>query len=950
MRSKIAAFFGNTVDKRGLLPSTFFALLAAIRFAPHTAELDTFDRVIGISVIEGVDVSARMLRFFSWYLIIIPIAFLAGCLLTGFIIKLYEKNAGEKELSECLSFIRSLSVVGIAAEAMTLTNLFYLSENDGLILVLKILTFAFGAVFVYGVTCKFNGISFGAFKLSLFITFTLYVSSSIFTDGRKSMYISAAVFAAVFIAFLLSGFVHKRDRLIAFSKRGLILLSFFPAAAALFSELTNILNQYNVFVSRKKIVLAGIFAAFVIAAALVAVLRRKSGSEVKWERAVYPALIVGVLLIANLPSLQTVVNTDLFEQANHGMLTYDLFAYGKIPVIESFDGHMLRSSWTGIIYGLLNQDTVGASFVPYLGLNNVVFAIIGYCILSRFFDKDFALLAVLFIPYPLNVSFGVISVLALMRASEKNTFTGWLLFWLSLVAVTLYEFPQGVSFGVGTFVTVIILFVFSKTKFSAKNVLLSLAVTLSAFAALFFGICLIKGIPAFDRIKEFLSLLASNTNWAYSTMGSPYLFAYALIYVLMPITMLGVFIYSVYKLRNADGGKIHSLCVAEIALAAAYFANFSRALGRHCVAEMHIALCLWTAPLALALFFAIAKPRIKLSAFTAVTASVAIVSLLLVVNKNYKNEAPAAVAANRIKGGIFAADTDSKVQRVVLSDEMKEKTEYITDAINLLMTEEGETYIDFTGQTLLYALSGKEKPVYVNQSPQHLSGEYTQEAFIKEANEKNCVFALVNLNTDLPYYKLDGILNGYRYYKVSEYIWGNYTPVAAAGDYAFLCRNDKLGELSGRIEKAIISGKLLCLNKYDFSPELRDYKLGELPYLWGNHDVKKAYLNPIVSSSAGRLLNVDATFDRSKGNYIMIDIHALRDTSVTTAVYVPNRGEVCRFTFNVKKGDATYLLRVSADMSWYYEDSLAIQTAPTDNSEEDDAVITVNSQSILKGD
>lgn len=949
MKSKIKAFFGRTIDKRGLLPSIFFACLAAFCLAPRTAELHSFHRIIGISVVEGIDVSARMLRFFTWYLLIIPIAFLIGCILTGTIIKRYEKEADKRELTDCLCFIRDLSIVGLAAEAMALINRFSITKSDQLVLLLAMFVFAFGAIFVYGTTYRLHRISFGDFKLLLFAAFTFYISSSLFLNGRKPLYFTAAVFAVSFITFWIAHHIHKRDQIAALSKYGLLVFSFFPAAAALFVELTNILNQYNIFVNRKKLCLAIIFAAFALIAFLISVIRRHIKAEIPWERVVYPALVIGILLIANLPSLQTVVSTDLFEQANHGMLTYDLFAYGKVPIIESFDGHMLNYSWTGIIYGLLNSDIIGASFIPYNGLNYVVLGIIAYFLLARFFGRDFALLSVLFIPYPLNVSFGVVSVLALLKATEKNTFSRWLVFWISLVAVTLYEFPQGVSFGVGTVVTVIVLFVVSCKKPDVKNVLTSLAVTLASFAVIFFGICLIKNIPVFERVKEFLALLASNVNWAYPSLGDPSLFAYALVYVLMPLTMLGLFIYTVYRLRTTDDKAIHAACIAEIALVAAYFTNFSRALGRHCVWEMKIELCLWTAPLALALFFSILKPKIKLQAFTVVTISAAIIITLTRTNTNYKNNASVIAAVDRINSGIVAADTDSKVQRVVLSDGMKQTTGYITEAIRVLMPEEDETYIDFTAQTLLYALSGKEKPVYINQSPLHLSGEYTQEAFLREVQEKNCVFALTAFNTELPLYALDDVYNNYRYYKVSEYIWSNYTPVAAAKGYAFLCRNDKLDEMKARIEAAISSGKVKAIDKDDFSRDLHDYKLGKLPYLWGNYDVKKAHLNPVIQKADGSTLKIQEAFDKSKGNYIMLDISSESDTTATVVMSRPNDKELCRFTFHVQEGDAKYLIRISADMYWYTEDEAVISVRPGSNNDRK-VNFTVRAVSVLEGD
>ena len=52
-------------------------------------------------------------------------------------------------------------------------------------------------------------------------------------------------------------------------------------------------------------------------------------------------------------------------------------------------------------------------------------------------------------------------------------------------------------------------------------------------------------------------------------------------------------------------------------------------------------------------------------------------------------------------------------------------------SINNYLNEES-TYLDLSNQTLLYALLGREKPVYINQSPGLLSGEQSQQLFIEQ--------------------------------------------------------------------------------------------------------------------------------------------------------------------------------------------------------------------------
>ena len=72
--------------------------------------------------------------------------------------------------------------------------------------------------------------------------------------------------------------------------------------------------------------------------------------------------------------------------------------------------------------------------------------------------------------------------------------------------------------------------------------------------------------------------------------------------------------------------------------------------------------------------------------------------------------------------------------------------------------DEDETYLDLSNQNLLYALIGKEKPVYVNQSPGLLSGELTQQMYIKEViDSKKDVPVILKARKKDYSTKLDGL-------------------------------------------------------------------------------------------------------------------------------------------------------------------------------------------------
>jgi len=76
---------------------------------------------------------------------------------------------------------------------------------------------------------------------------------------------------------------------------------------------------------------------------------------------------------------------------------------------------------------------------------------------------------------------------------------------------------------------------------------------------------------------------------------------------------------------------------------------------------------------------------------------------------------------------------------------MKQEYENLKSVLDIVL-DDHETYLDFTNQTLLYALLDKEKPVYVNQSPGLLSGDTTQKFFLQEIQNSSKKVSVVFLN------------------------------------------------------------------------------------------------------------------------------------------------------------------------------------------------------------
>ena len=88
---------------------------------------------------------------------------------------------------------------------------------------------------------------------------------------------------------------------------------------------------------------------------------------------------------------------EYFETANQGISLDHLFRYGDIPVIETFDAHMLSNQIFGDIYYLLNGYEPW-TFILYDGFKSIINFLILYYLLKHLIGESNAFMLVLTFP------------------------------------------------------------------------------------------------------------------------------------------------------------------------------------------------------------------------------------------------------------------------------------------------------------------------------------------------------------------------------------------------------------------------------------------------------------------------------------------------------------------------------------------------------------------------
>lgn len=786
----------------------FLSLVLLYLFNPlSNLSIVSFDRTIGSSLLTNVNIEKRIYKFYFWYLILLPLIFSIIYYLINYIYIF-----SNKPLS--FLFISDISSIALIPLIISFINRFNKFNLDFSILFIMCIVILFLLYFLFK---RYIYIKFSDYKWCILLSFSIlqmiFVILNFNTNNNISFLFTCVIFCASFMLIsILSIYIINtlsRYKIINIYSFDILKISIIPiicgsGLTSLYIEIINILNQYNIFFKKKYILFIYLLLlVFSIIIYIILKIKRKIYDNFKWENIYYPILILSMALVTVQPNLQTYINTDLFESANHGLTISELFNYGKIPIIETFDAHMMRNSIWGILYGILNADKFGAIFIVYGKYIMPILLLLFYKILKDFFPNDFVFFLVLLFPdsTPFIWSdFSFISIILLIYAIKRNTFKSYALYWTSLVIICLYSLDTGVAYSIATIVTFLLIYYFNiikKFKLNLKSWFTSFLVVIATCFVIYIFVCYLKNINFAIRIKEFIGIAKSNVSWAYSSIGDANLLIFSITYIFIPFSVVLSIIILTYLIKSKKFKfKLSSLTIV-ISLGIAYIVNIQRTLVRHSVVELQINILFFSAILFLILLYILITNKYKKQKFIMLLFGTTIFITLLKTNNNFNSDTLINSALNNyININVFEEVISQKVERVVISNDMQERTSNPIKVINSIMNV-NETYLDFTNGSLLYALSGKEKPVYVNQSPGLVSGEFTQEQFINQIdkNKEKVIFALTSLSGG----GIDGIQNSYRYYKISEYISNNFIPLCTFDNFALWCRKEKFDNINLRI-------------------------------------------------------------------------------------------------------------------------------------------------------
>lgn len=815
----------------------FFSVSLIFVFNPVDAirtRVKSFDRVMGAGLINNVDAARRISNFNHWYIFFAVAIILFYALVNYFRQK--ELREEQKNVINKLDQIIVLANVNLLLRCITYFSdksnmqiIFYYSTAILMMIVLaniaflvigldkwiresefaKLMVIAFGLGYPVAIITQYDWqggkLLFGFQLLILIMTITIMC----FFKEKKKYSESNLTYAACIVALI-------------------------PFVTSFYIELVNILNQHEIFVHHIRRYYAIVLTIVgVLSCGLIAILKKYKTKILKWELWTYVWLIFGITCIQQQVPLQSTYKVDIFETANYSILISDFLNFGDIPIVQHYGGHMMTSVWESFLYALINNDYTGAICSPYRGYLIPVLAVLFFLLLRKLLDDETAFLTTLFFPFMGSWSYyglGMLVCVAVWSYLKKNTYVRATLIWTAFIWTALYRLDLGFSIGLACIAALVIYVVVYQNWKAAKQLTITLLSCGVFGSVLWYTLCLIKNINPINRLVEFLMISLSNQNWAYEGIGNTEITLFSWCYIIVPFAIAGSLCYVIFSKKFREETSL-DIWIAILILGFSYFANFSRGLVRHSLAETATTVVFWDAFVYVALFVSAYKRKRNL--FLPVFIVMIISGTVMTTTANYTTSTIGDYASSRVgdfthswtldrfayedlpknvDGSVEIPQTywkklacnEEKVNRVEWGDDIKQIIKPYEMVLNEIIDRD-ETFVDFTNKTFVYSAINRRNPVYVSQSPLQLSGEFTQEMFVKEM--EGIPIVLMPVGDDRAAYSLDGIVNSYRYYKVAEYIYQNYVPLCRYGDtFSVWCLPERYDEFRQRAS-SLVEGK-----------------------------------------------------------------------------------------------------------------------------------------------
>lgn len=880
----VTAIKENSFNNKPFLALSFFICLGL--FSPFInilfeirPEVSNFSQhIISNASVNNLDVGKRVSLF---YKTLIALFFLTGTLFV-FLKKL---TLHTNEASKLLKHVYSISIIGI----LTFFSGILLYQTDtAIFFILVSLLFLFNEIRVN----KNDNIILAlwpvliAFPFALF-SYTFLKNKNFFeiipVEFKVKGYVLNLDYQSLIFIFLLLGFavvcLLLKNQILKKKETNKLLLAslpivFVPTILSFLLESLNIANVRFDIIYNHPFLIFGvlIFVAFGLFYYLLNT-KKEFNKQIINKYFIAFCLLSYVILIAQ-PWRFMIPNKEFFEAANHGIAVDHFFKYGSIPFVENFDAHMLNQQFFSYIYVFFNgyEPWSHSLYILYFYVLEIIVLFFVFKKVLGDVTSFFLILCVPILPVILN-EFALAGLFALFIIKLLNNpkTKNFYMFWILGILICLYK----LDVGYGALISgIVIYFIFNKAlnnKFEFKQLVKSAVIVILPLVLLFILLCLVKSINPITRLQEFLLAAMSDQNWGIVKMGNTSNYLFRVSYYILPLLVTSYAFYLFFKIffqkeffqKKLNNPKTVSAIIFFFFFFFFFIFNAQRGIVFHNFEYGNIIRITSTIPMALLFLTLLFNSKNKLIYF-----SVVLLGLFLFLNStnvDFKNRSYS-LLTNSINSGSFhekfsemTAFNGTRLKVTFDQSEIK----FFKNFLDKSLTKD-ETYYDFSSTNFYHVLTNRKNPVYVNQSPLMLNGDKAQDFEINYLKEKNISVVLMPIKNNY-WHAISEVYIDFKYYKVAEYIYSNYTPLFRTGSFdVYVLKNKKayfeaklksLGEMVSNAsvtdfnflnESSINKGNLIventnnqiCLKSAGASP----FFIGMIDYLRKNNKLKNENL------------------------------------------------------------------------------------------------------------
>ncbi len=642
------------------------------------------------------------------------------------------------------------------------------------------------------------------------------------------------------------------------------------------------------------------------------------------EKYHFPLFILSLAFMISQPGRMYAPDNEFFEFANHGLSVDHFFRYGSIPIIETFDAHMLSYQLYAYLYGLIVGYEPWAPFL-YNSYNLIFTYLLVYILLKRFIGAFSAFSLLLCFPM-INViitnyiysGFVALTLFSLFYRKENKQFY-W--FWASIIFLLLYRLDLGYAAAMAGFLGYFLIHFMTQKPYHLKSFIKTGAISASATASVFVFLCFIKGVNPIYRLLEILSLVTSNQNWTFENLGDSNHVVFRITYYLLPIITLFLLFKTIWKsilfrnffIKIAESKPQLAALLFFVFFSLFFYFNAPRGIVRHSFFFNNISMAISTIPMAFICYTHILRKKNNLIYLLCILISTFYVTNILSTtfsNKevSYFTKAFASVSFNE-KFQPLLAFPQTRVIESFSFEEIRNFKKIVND---LLLPD--ETYFDFSSTNYYYALVERKNPLYVNQSPLLLNGDISQDFALEQIKKAKIPLVLIPTLSNF-WHRIDGIPVEYKYFKIAEHIFQNYSPFLTMSGFTIYVKNKKNDHFKKKLKK-IRPEKRPILNPVS-------YNLGEIPMVWGELADQKLF-NSVSNLSRELVQNslflpLDLGTQKKNSYYLFLEIES--NSTQTAKVELLDEKKIKRvdYVFTANPGKHRYAIRLSSTPHWWSE-------------------------------